>query len=97
MGKPYEPPTAEKIPVPLQLMNTLIAKGWPEPLQVRALYGYVMREHVEAKHPGQVKEIQQAFLETMPPEAREAWLFGYRFRDTPAPQGGEGDGDGGSG
>lgn len=77
--------------------RALIKQSWTVEQYVKALYGWGMRTHAEADHPDAVDKIAQLSTEQMDPALREAWLFGYRFRDTAAP-GGDGVGnEGGDG
>lgn len=57
-----------------------------------ALDGFFIREHAQEAHPGELPLVEELGLKRIPdPEHQDAWLFGYRFRDTRA-AGGDGDG-----
>jgi len=47
------------------------------------VYGFNMREHVDQFHSNDVEHVATLATAPMLPEARDAWLFGYRFCDTP--------------
>ncbi len=66
-----------------RLVRAVLDDGWTGERAVQAVYGFNMREHVDKAHPDQVEHV--ASLATLPlqPEDRDAWLFGYRFCDTP--------------
>ena len=74
--------------------SALFDLPWPAILHVRAIYGRTMREHADAAHPEAIEDIALKCTEPLEPAEREAWLFGYRFYDTPPP-GGDGVGDAG--
>lgn len=65
-----------------RFLTTLFAHDWPSERHVRACYGYAMREHAETDHPGEVTRVELLGALPLQPEDRDAWLFGYRFRDT---------------
>lgn len=65
-----------------RFFSVVFAKDWPAERHVRAVYGYWMREHVESDHPGETERVAELSTAKLDPEHREAWLFGYRFRDT---------------
>ena len=77
-------------------VRALLLHDWSVQQYRSAIYGYSLREHVEEAHPDQRELTEELGLARLDPDEREAWLFGYRFRDRPAPGGEEG-GDGGSG
>lgn len=77
-------------------VRALLLRDWSVQQYQSAIYAYSLREHVEQAHPMQREETAELGLARLDPDQREAWLFGYRFRDTPA-AGGEEGGDSGSG
>jgi hypothetical protein len=65
------------------LVRRAFDKSWTGDQVVKAIYGFTMREHVDQAHPGDVEHVANLATLPMQPEARDAWLFGYRFCDTP--------------
>jgi len=69
-----------------RLMRQILDNGWTDVRAVRAIYGFTMREHVNEAHPNDVERVaEMATLPMVVPEERDAWLFGYRYHDTPTP------------
>ena len=58
---------------------------WSVQQVLKALDGYGMRDHVETAHPDQVAVVREMMPQRLETEGdRQAWLFGYDFRDTDA-------------
>lgn len=57
----------------------LFAKDWAPGQHVKAVYGWVMREHADQAHPGEQQTLADAATKDMAEPEREAWLFGYNF------------------
>jgi hypothetical protein len=66
-----------------RLVREVLTKEWPAEKAAQSVAGFSMREHVDLEHPDQVEQVAELATLPLPPEAREAWLFGYRFCDTP--------------
>ena len=85
---------AEQFGLPHAFFTAVFDRGdWTAEQHVKAVYGFTMREHADAAHPEQVEHIAELSTAGMGEADREAWLFGYRFRDRPAPGGDNGDGN----
>lgn len=77
---------------------------WTPAQHVQAVDGYAWRVHVDHAHPNQVEEFRALMEGKLTTEAMaageasaplvDAWLFGYRFRDTDGAAGEGGAGDG---
>jgi hypothetical protein len=80
---------------PHAFIASVFSQDWTAAQHIKALYGWLMREHAEAKHPDTVGTVEEMATAGMDPDLMPAWLYGYRFRDTAAP-GGSGVGDKGS-
>lgn len=77
------------------LLRALVRHPWQIEQYIQAIHGWSMREHVDAAHPDQLERVADLSTAGKTPADSEAWLFGYRFRDTAA-LGGDGDGHAGS-
>jgi hypothetical protein len=69
-----------------RFFTALFDKDWTPQLHVQACYGYITRDHAEEAHAGEVELVAEKGAARLEGEAREAWLFGFRFRDTGAPE-----------
>lgn len=79
-------------------------QDWSPEQHLKAVDGYGMRVHVDEAHPERVDQVRTLMEGRLTAEAMtagkpsaplvDAWLFGYRFRDTDAAAGDGGDGDG---
>lgn len=68
-----------------RLVRATLDRQWEAPKAIRAVYGFLMREHVDQDHPGEVEKVAELATLPMQPEDRDAWMFGYRFCDAPTP------------
>lgn len=75
--------------------RVLVKKAWTQDQYRIAFNGYMIREHAEADHPGEIALVEDMGVKRLAEQEREAWLFGYRFRGSEA-LGGSGDGNAGS-
>jgi len=82
------------VSIPHAFFRALFSEDWSAAQHLQAVYGFLMRQHADAAHPDAVEHIAQLTTDKLDPGVRDAWLFGYRFRDTPA-SGGEGVGHAG--
>lgn len=69
--------------------RALVQKNWSGPMYSHALDGFFIREHAQEAHAGELPLVEELGLKRIAdPEHQDAWLFGYRFRDTAPRQGG---------
>ena len=66
-----------------RLVGHVLDQSWTGDQAVQAVHGFNMREHVDQFHSNDVEHVATLATAPMLPEARDAWLFGYRFCDTP--------------
>lgn len=71
-------------------VRALLSRPFTIPEYQSAIYGFSLREHVEEAHPESREQAADLGSARLDPAEREAWLFGYRFRDRQAPGGEEG-------
>jgi hypothetical protein len=69
--------------------RALVQRSWSTPQYSQALDGFFVREHAQEHHAESLPLVEELGLKRISdPDHQDAWLFGYRFRDTSPPQGG---------